>query len=204
MNKISQLLLVSTLLILSACTTSLCGKTGTANSQVLLDGANGLEQWNMIGNANWHKVDNEIVADSGEGFLISKETYKDFHLVVEFWADHTANSGVFLRLSDTTQVTSANAYEVNIYDQRPDPRYGTGAIVDLAAVEPMPKAGGQWNRYEITAQGTHLVVVLNGVETANIQDSKLSEGPIGLQFGSVPAGQTAGAMKWRKVVIERL
>jgi hypothetical protein len=42
---------------------------------------------------------------------------------------------------------------VNIYDQRPDPSYGTGAIVNFAKVEPMPKAGGKWNTYEITAKG---------------------------------------------------
>jgi hypothetical protein len=36
-------------------------------------------------------------------------------------------------------------HEVNIFDRRPDPTYGTGAIVDVAKVSPMPKAGGQWN-----------------------------------------------------------
>ena len=53
-------------------------------------------------------------------------------------------------------------YEVNIFDQRPDPTYGTGAIVNFVEVDPMPKAGGKWNTFEITAKGRHLVVVLNG------------------------------------------
>ena len=35
----------------------------------------------------------------------------------------------------------------------------------------MPKAGGKWNTYEITAQGPHLVVVLNGQKTVDVQDS---------------------------------
>ncbi len=30
---------------------------------------------------------------------------------------------------------------MNVYDQRPDPSYGTGAIVNIAKVSPMPKAG---------------------------------------------------------------
>jgi hypothetical protein len=51
---------------------------------------------------------------------------------------------------------------VNIFDKRPDPTYGTGAIVDVAKVDPMPKAGGKWNTYEITAKGSQLTVVLNG------------------------------------------
>jgi hypothetical protein len=37
--------------------------------------------------------------------------------------------------------------------QRPGPEYGTGAIVDIAKVSPMPKAGGRWNTYEIYAKG---------------------------------------------------
>jgi len=54
---------------------------------------------------------------------------------------------------------------VNIYDKRPEPSYGTGAIVDVAKVSPMPKAGGQWNVYEITAKGPQLIVTLNGNRT---------------------------------------
>lgn len=44
------------------------------------------------------------------------------------------------------------------YDKRPDPDYGTGAIVNVAKVSPMPKAGGRWNIMEITAKGPHLIV----------------------------------------------
>ena len=76
---------------------------------------------------------------------------------VEFWASDDANSGVFLRCQDRTTITDENCYEANIFDQRPDPTYGTGAIVKVAKVSPMPKAGGKWNTYEITARGTHLI-----------------------------------------------
>jgi len=37
----------------------------------------------------------------------------------------------------------------------------------------MPKAAGKWNVYEITAQGPHLVVVLNGRKTADMQDANI-------------------------------
>jgi hypothetical protein len=53
--------------------------------------------------------------------------------------------------------------------------------VDAAKVDPMPKAGGKWNIYEITAQAPHLVT-LNGQKTADVQDSKhLNAGPISLR-----------------------
>jgi hypothetical protein len=35
---------------------------------------------------------------------------------------------------------------VNIWDTRPDPSYGTGAIVDVAKVDPMPKRRRQVER----------------------------------------------------------
>jgi hypothetical protein len=43
----------------------------------------------------------------------------------------------------------------------------------------MPKAGGKWNTYEITAKGSQLTVVLNGVQTVNIQNCRFAQGPFG-------------------------
>ena len=135
----------------------------------LIDGAKGLGNWDRLGEANWRAEDGAIVADKGKGgFLVSKSSYKDFQIRAEFWADHTTNSGIFIRCTDPKAITATNAYEVTIYDQRPEPIYGTGAIVNIAKVEPMPKAGGKWNTYEITAKGPQLTVVLNGVKTADV------------------------------------
>jgi hypothetical protein len=92
---------------------------------------------------------------------------------------------------------------VNIFDRRPDPTYGTGAIVNVAKVDPMPKAGGKWNTYEITAKGAQLTAVLNGVKTAEGTDDKHKEGHIGLQYGpGVP--KEGGVVKFRKVEIRPL
>jgi hypothetical protein len=95
---------------------------------------------------------------------------------------------------------------VNIWDIRPEPKYGTGAIVDTAAV-PVPlvnKAGGKWNTYEIAAKGSQLTVKLNGVQTANVQDSKHASGPFALQMGPGVKGVQGGPIKWRKVEIRPL
>jgi hypothetical protein len=171
----------------------------------LIDGTAGLDNWNRIGDANWRAEDGAIVADRGKGgYLVSKNSYKDFQIRAEFWADHTTNSGVFLRCADPGKISATNAYEVNIYDRRPDPSYGTGAIVDVAKVSPMPKAGGKWNTYEITAKGSQLIVVLNGVQTVNTQNSRFAQGPFALQYGSVPKAAHGGVIKWRKVQIKPL
>ena len=171
----------------------------------LIDGTKGLENFNQIGDANWRAEDGAIVADKGKGgYLVSKSSYKDFQIRAEFWADHTTNSGIFLRAADPSKIGAVSAYEVNIFDQRPEPKYGTGAIVDVAAVSPMPKAGGKWNTYEITARGTNLVVVLNGQKTVDVNDSKHAQGPFALQFGNGAKDAPGGAIKWRKVEIKPL
>jgi hypothetical protein len=171
----------------------------------LLDGTAGLENWNRLGDANWRAENGAIVADNGKGgLLVSKNSYKDFQIRAEFWADHTTNSGIYIRASDPSKINSKSAYEVNIYDQRPEPSYGTGAIVDFAKVSPMPKAGGKWNTFDITAKGSQLIVVLNGVQTVNIQNGQFPQGPIALQFANGPKDAPGGAIKWRKVQIRPL
>ncbi|MEP6790827.1 MAG: DUF1080 domain-containing protein, partial [Ramlibacter sp.] len=106
--------------------------------------------------------------------------------------------------ANPAKIEAVSSYEVNIFDQRPDPTYGTGAIVDVAKVVPMPKAGGKWNTYEITAKGNQLTVVLNGVQTVNVQDGKFSEGPFALQYFPGANNIPGGAIKFRKVQIREL
>jgi hypothetical protein len=166
----------------------------------LLDGEH-LGDWHRVGETNWRLEEGAVVADNrtskNAAYLVSKMPYKDFQLHVEFWASDDANSGIFLRCSNPESLGASTCYEVNIYDQRKDPTYGTGAIVNFVEVNPMPKAGGKWNTYEITAKGRHLVVVLNGQKTADFRNGLFSEGPIALQHGS-------GVMKFRKVAIKPL
>jgi hypothetical protein len=42
--------------------------------------------------------------------------------------------------------------------------------VNFAEVNPMPKAGGKWNTYEITAKGRQITVVLNGQKTVALHN----------------------------------
>ena len=178
---------------------------GGSEWTTLIDGNSGLDNFNRIGDANWRAQDGAIVADKGKGgYLVSKNSYKDFRLKAEFWADHTTNSGIFIRATDPAKVGADNSYEVNVFDQRPDPSYGTGAIVGVAAVSPMPRAGGQWNTFEIIARGSQLVVFFNGVQTVDVRDAKFPQGPFALQFGNGAKDAPGGAIKWRKVQIRSL
>ena len=188
----------------SACLSALVGCAsgpGSSGWISLVDGNNGLANFNRVGEANWTAVDGAIQATAGgkdPAYLVTKVPYKDFVLRAEFWSSDDANSGLFVRCQDPAVITDESCYEANIFDQRPDPIYGTGAIVKVAkAPVPMPKAGGKWNTYEVTAKGKRLVLVLNGVTTVDVEDGKLASGPVALQWGR-------GTIKFRKVDIKPL
>ena len=179
--------------LLAACATM----GDSAGWTTLIDGEKGMDNFTRVGDANWTATDGAVQATQGgkdPAYLVSKQSYTNFAMRVEFWASDDANSGVFMRCQDRNAIGDESCYEANIFDQRPDPTYGTGAIVKVAAVSPMPKAGGKWNVYEITVRGTQLTLVLNGVKTVDVQDSKLASGPFALQWGR-------GTIKFRKVQI---
>ena len=162
----------------------------------LFDGKS-LTAFNTTGDANWQIVDGVVQANRGTGFLVTKDSYADFQLKVEFWVDDDANSGVFIRCENPQQINAMNAYEVNIYDKRPDQTYATGAIVDVAKPLTPMKAGGKWNTFEITAQKSHFVVLMNGTKTVDVENMAHARGPVGLQYG-------AGTVKFRNVQIKPL
>jgi hypothetical protein len=195
-------------LLVAAFTVMGCASQPSGSDWVtLIDGDKGLDNWSQIGDANWRAEGGAIVADKGKGgFLVSKNSYRDFEIHAEFWAEADTNSGIFLRSVDPGDVGSKNSYEVNVWDIRPDPTYATGAIVGLAAV-PVPivyKAGGKWNTLDITAKGNEMTVKFNGVVTARANDGKFPSGPFALQYGFGVKGAVGGPIKWRKVQVRTL
>jgi hypothetical protein len=171
------------------------GQTGGAWT-MLFDGTS-LNGWNVVGDANWVVADGVIQASKGTGFLVTPTAYGDFQITLEFWVSEDANSGVFIRCSDPKTISSANAYEVNVFDTRPDPTYGTGAVVNVAKPSTMLTTGGKWSTYDITAKGPKLTIVLNGTRTVDVKDTQHARGPIALHYG-------AGTVKFRRVRIRTL
>jgi hypothetical protein len=182
---------------LAACATG----GGSGGGWITLFDGSDLKHWYQVGGANWRIEGDTVVADKKEGkdngFLVTNAFYRDFQLHAEFWVSDDANSGVYMRCGNPEVFTDKICYEANIFDQRKDPTYGTGAIVRHVEVSPMPKVGGKWNTYEITAKGRDIIVVLNGQQTAKLRSEMFMEGPITLQHG-------AGTIKFRKVAIKPL
>jgi len=175
------------------------GSTAFARSsarwRTLLDGRS-LKGWSQLGGANWTLKDGAAQGDNGTmGFLVSDEDFADVQIRAEFWVSEDANSGIFIRCTDPGEITTTNAYEVNIFDTRPDPTYGTGAIVGVATVTNMPKTGGRWNVMDIEARGDRFTVTVNGQRTVDgVRDAAHTRGRITLQYG-------AGVVKFRKVQV---
>jgi 3-keto-disaccharide hydrolase len=135
-----------------------------------------------MGGSHWEIVDGSLTP-CGEptGYLTSDRSHKNFVLSIEFKCGDDTNSGVFVRSPQET-----GGYEVQIWRQQPA-GYNTGAIVGTAktAREYVFKAD-QWNRYQITADGDHLLVELNGETTLDVHDTRFSEGHLRLQYQQFP------------------
>jgi hypothetical protein len=162
----------------------------------LFDGSS-LKGWNIVGDANWEIVDKAVQANKGNGYLVTPVSYGDFQFTAEFWVSDDANSGVFIRCQDANKIAAANSYEVNIFDKRPDQSYRTGGIVDVAKPASVVMTGGKWNTFDITARGTKLTVILNGMKMVDVDDKKFARGPIALQYG-------AGTVRFRNVRVRTL
>ena len=130
------------------------------------------------GSAHWEVVDGSLMAcGQPTGYLTSDRSYKNFVLSIEFKCSDDTNSGVFVRSPH-----ESGGYEVQIWRQQPA-GYNTGAIVGVAkTARDYAFKADQWNRYQITADGDHIVVALNGETTLDVHDGRFPEGQLRLQY----------------------
>ena len=145
------------------------------------------------GASHWEVVDG-LLTPCGDpaGYLTSDQSYKNFVLSIEFKCGEDTNSGVFVRSPQEN-----GGYEVQIWKQQPA-GYNTGSIVGTAKTARDYKfKADQWNHYQITVDGDHIVVVLNGDTTLDIHDAQFSEGNLRLQYQKFP-------MVFRNIMIRPL
>ncbi len=156
-----------------------------------------LDGWESVGSAIWRAKDGVIVGGQDgdpkrSGLLMTKATYRDFDLELEFMIDEHGkyNSGVYLRHGAGER--RRRGYQINI---------GRGAAeeyVGLYTDEWLSKGDEydnyrevlEWNRLRIRAVGAHIQVWLNGHAIVDYTDP--SPSPDLLKAG-VLAFQTYGA-----------
>ena len=70
----------------------------------LIDGTRVPEGWIHQGAGNWSVFEGSLQGKDGKmGFLTSPDSYADFELRAEFWADAEANSGIFIRCENRSE-----------------------------------------------------------------------------------------------------
>jgi 3-keto-disaccharide hydrolase len=167
--------------------------------------AENLNTWLHAGVIDWRASGTE--AESGPykeagfeemGFLVSPRPYGDFRLSVEFWIDDDTNSGILVRCTDPGSITLENCYEINIWDNHPNPDARTGAIVMQAKPAAHVETVGRWNTCVIEAIGGDVSAVFNGQPTAQLSGAALLSGHIALQHAG------GGRVRFRNLKIEPL
>jgi 3-keto-disaccharide hydrolase len=153
-------------------------------------GTGGLSGWQMAGLGGFIELGANIIETvDGIGLLwYTKQQFTNFVLRVDWRASFPDdNSGVFIRFLPLGSADPARdcklavdqGYEIQIDDigKNPDvipntfgdPLHITGSVYKLGPATALaPKPLGQWNSYEITAQGSTITVVLNGRQVSQL------------------------------------
>lgn len=155
--------------------------------------------WKARGDAKWQVAEGEIqCSEGGAGMLATTSTFADYELKAEVWIDAKANSGIMLRapVEQETAISPTNAYEANIYDAHKE--WPSGSINGIKKGRAV-KTVGKWSKYEVTANGDHLVIKINGTKTLDIKDAKYRKGVVAMQY----YGQ-GGTVKFRNIKLKPL
>ncbi|MCH8258296.1 MAG: DUF1080 domain-containing protein [Proteobacteria bacterium] len=179
MNKRMQCFGLYFVLCLSACAVTRQAR----GDQISLFDGDTLAGWRLVGAAEWRVINGAIeAAGDKDGYLVTEKTFADYRLTLEFWIEATTNSGVFIGCPTQVLFSPEVCYEINIWDEHPRPSARTGSIV-LEVMPPLAyvETVGKWNTYEITSMGSTLVVELNGIVTAELDNTRAEAGYIALQ-----------------------
>lgn len=136
--------------------------------------------------------------------LLTKEDFGDVQLKAEFRAHPGVNSALMLRQGRPQPA----GYELQIRDKVLTDRTGggflTGSIVNVqSAPEGTTIVPGQWNSFEITLKGDHILVLYNGAKVVDVRDSRRTTGAIGLQSAH-PEDPAGAFVEFRNLKIKRL
>jgi Domain of Unknown Function (DUF1080) len=166
---------VAFLLLLSICSSTFASAQSGEWKQ-LFDGKD-LVGWKHVGPGSMSVEDGLIRTHGGMGLLYwSGGKLGDCVIrVVYKMGDHNSNSGVFIRIPLEPReewMPVHYGYEVQI-DNEPeksneDEYHVTGTLYSLTKPLARPgKPGPEWNTMEITLDGPHTIVVLNGVKVTD-------------------------------------
>ncbi|HUT89862.1 MAG TPA: DUF1080 domain-containing protein [Thermoguttaceae bacterium] len=168
-----------------------------AEGWVLLFDGQTLFGWKPTSEADWEVADGVISVSEGEpGLLATTSQFGNYVLKVDFRCAPDTNSGVFLRTSPKPTDVTGKCYELNIAGAADNP-FPTGSFVERQRCRTRHDSS-DWQTFEVTADGAHFLVKLDGQVVLDYTDPKpLGRGFIGLQLNS-------GKVEFRNVKLKPL
>ncbi|MBN8625350.1 MAG: DUF1080 domain-containing protein [Planctomycetes bacterium] len=151
----------------------------------LFDGAT-LYGWEPSAPADWKVADGAITVSSGEkSLLCTTSDFGDYVFKCDFKAVPATNSGIFLRTPLKPSDPAKDCYELNIAGPETSP-FSNGSFVGRQKATKFIDSS-DWRTYEVTAEGAHLVVKIDGETVLDYTDpAPLGRGRIGLQHNMGP------------------
>jgi hypothetical protein len=125
-----------------------------------------------------------ILLKSGDGWLRSHHTCRDFALHVEWKAEKAADydAGIYIRTPGEGKPFPKNGYQVNLLQGKEGNIGNLPGAASTGLVKP-----GEWNSFDITVVGDTVALVINGKPAYKVGGLKNASGYIGLQC-EVPKG----------------
>ena len=125
------------------------------------------QQWQIEG-------DTMTLTAGGGGDILTKKSYQNFDLKLEWKIAKKGNSGIFVLADEKGSAIYSHAPEIQILDNKEHPdnkidSHLAGSIYDLfAAPSSAHKEAEQWNDVRIRLNDNHLEVWQNGISTTSI------------------------------------
>jgi hypothetical protein len=159
MNSVKNALLIAAVLTLPL--------TSSADTRQLFNGRD-LTDWKHVGAGSFVIEDGLLHPKGGVGLLwfAGGKVGDAVVRVVYKVKKRTDNSGVFVRIPAPPQdpwMPVKKGLEIQINDAGESEYYRTGSIYTFSKVQSQPNKIGEWNTIDITLDGPHTVVYINGV-----------------------------------------
>jgi len=193
--------------VIVLCSSVIVGVASAAESIKLFNG-NDLSGWTYFlvdDSASmedvWSVEDGLLVCQGKPGgYLATKDEFESFKLVVEWrWPAEPGNSGVLMRVTGEPKMLP-NCVEAQLKHGDAGDMYGfqgfkidgeksrrfdnpnaVGGLRGLKKITGNENPPGEWNRYDITAEGAKITLVVNGKKVNEATGCDVRSGQIGLQ-----------------------
>lgn len=195
--------------------------------QTLFDGRD-LSAWRVFGKpagapVTWAVENGTLAWRKDGGNLMTRESFADFELELEWKISPGGNSGIMFRVDPTSDKPPQTGPEIQVLDDAKhkdgkNPLTSAGALYAMyAPSKPMARPVGEWNTLRLRVQGNRVQNWLNGEPVVDVEmgtaewqarfaKSKFARFP---NYGRIPSGpillQDHGDAVWfRNIRIRRL